>query len=78
MTLGELKDIVKDMPDDLEVKVCVETPGGWVCPDGATVDVKFATQGFDWHMGDFLIVPMNAIRVKNVDNWAHRVDDWGM
>lgn len=76
MTLGELKNIINNLPDDLTVKVCVETPGGWVCPDGATVDVKFATKGIDWHNWDFLIVPANRMCVKNVENWSKRVEDW--
>lgn len=40
MTVKELKSRLEGMEDDAQVNICVETPGGWLCPDGATVGIK--------------------------------------
>lgn len=75
MTVGELKKALEEVPDFLIVQVCVETPGAYVCPDGATVDVRMAVEGMDWHMSDFLIIPKYRLKLKDedeVEKWANR------
>lgn len=75
MTVGELKKTLEGVPDDLNVQVCIETPGAYVCPDGATVDVRMAIEGMDWHMSDFLIVPKYQLKLRDDDEvrkWAKR------
>jgi len=42
MTVKELKEILNNADDYQEVMICVETPGGYVCPDGAVVGLKKA------------------------------------
>lgn len=64
MTVGELKKALERVPDDNTVQVCIENPG-YVCPDGATVDVRSAVRGFDWHMSDFLIVPKYRLKLRD-------------
>ena len=75
MTVGMLKDMLKDVPDDMSVEICVNTPAGYVCPDGAVVGVKMAMRGMDWHMGDFLLVPTNKLDIHDVGKWARREED---
>lgn len=74
MTLGELRKAINGYPDDMPVHVCVETPGGFVCPDVATVDVRMAVEGMDWHMGQMLIVPKYQLRIKEseIEKWKDR------
>ena len=75
MTVGKLKEMLKDVPDDMSVEICVNTPGGYICPDGATVGVKMAMPGIDWHMEDFLLVPTNKLDIHDVGKWSHREED---
>lgn len=72
MTVKELKSILEGMGDDAPVNICVETPGGWICPDGATVGIKGVYNGFDWHMGEVLVVPEYKLKIKNVEAWGKR------
>lgn len=74
MTLGELRKAFAGYPDDMPVYICVETPGGFVCPDGATVDILIAVEGMDWHMGQMLIVPKYQLRIKEseIEKWKDR------
>lgn len=75
MTVGELKKALEGVEDDMPVYVCIETPGGFVCPDGATVDVKTATEGMDWHDDQLLIVPKYRLRLRDdaeVEKWSRR------
>ena len=75
MTVKELKSILEGMGDDAQVSICVETPGGWVCPDGATVGIKGVYHGFDWHMGEVLVVPEYKLDIRNVEAWSKRRED---
>ena len=74
MTVKELKDRLSNMDDDCDVYICVHTPCGWICPDGATVGIKGVYAGFDWHMGDVLIVPENKLDIRDVDAWSKKQD----
>ena len=75
MTVKEIKDALNNMDDDCDVYICVNTPCGWVCPDGATVGIKGVYEGFDWHMGQVLIVPENRLDIRNVEAWSKRKPD---
>ena len=74
MKVKELKGIIDMVDPELEVGIAVETPGGYVCPDGCLVGVRYATRGMDWHMGDFVIVPKYQLRMteKGEDEWKGR------
>ena len=63
MTVKELKDVLNLMDDDSEVKICVNEPAGWICPDGATVDIKGVYMGIDWHQGRVLIAPKRRLDI---------------
>ena len=75
MTVKELKCSLEGMEDDAQVSICVETPAGWVCPDGATVGVKGVYPGFDWHMGEVLVVPEYNLSVSNVEAWGGKKEE---
>ena len=34
MTVRELREVLNHADPEEVVKICVNTPGGWVCPDG--------------------------------------------
>ena len=70
MTVKELKDVLNLMDDDSEVKICVSEPAGWICPDGATVDINGVYMGFDWHQGEVLIAPKHKLDIHDVDEWS--------
>lgn len=74
MTLGELRKAINGYPDDMSVYICVETPGGFVCPDGAIVDIRTAVEGMDWHMGQMLITPKYRLSIKEseIEKWKDR------
>ena len=74
MKVGELKKALEGVPDDLNVQVCIETPGAYVCPDGDTVDVRTVIEGMDWHTSDFLIVPKYRLKLRDdaeIRKWAN-------
>ena len=71
MTVKELKTVLDEMEPDLKVGICVNTPGGWVCPDGCVVGVKLATRGIDWHGWEVLLVPEHKLDIHDVEEWAH-------
>lgn len=75
MTVGELKNCLKDLNDDMNVEICIETPGGFVCPDGATCSLHKAVEGFDWHMNELLLIPRYRLRLceSETDKWEHQV-----
>ena len=70
MTVKELKDVLNLMDDDSEVKICVNEPAGWICPDGATVDINGVYMGIDWHQGEVLISPKHKLDIHDVDEWS--------
>ena len=70
MTVKELKDVLNLMDDDSEVKICVNEPAGWICPDGATVDIHGVYMGIDWHQGEVLIAPKHKLDIHDVDEWS--------
>ena len=70
MTVKELKDVLNLMDDDSEVKICVNEPAGWICPDGATVDINGVYMGIDWHQGEVLIAPKHKLDIHDVDEWS--------
>lgn len=70
MTVKELKDVLNLMDDDSEVKICVNEPAGWMCPDGATVDINGVYMGIDWHQGEVLIAPKHKLDIHDVDEWS--------
>lgn len=70
MTVKELKDVLNLMDDDSEVKICVNEPAGWICPDGATVDINRVYMGIDWHQGQVLISPKHKLDIHDVDEWS--------
>ena len=74
MKAGELKRILDAVDPDLEVGIAVETPFGYLCPDGCLVEVSRARQGIDWHNGDFVIVPKCRLRLtpKGLEDWRNR------
>ena len=69
MKAKELKEIIDRLDPESEVKVCVNTPGGWICPDGCTVGIKDVGNGFDWHAGEILIVPEHKLDIHDVEEW---------
>ena len=77
MTVGELKGALEGMDDDASVLICTNTPCGWMCPDGATVSVKGVYEGFDWHMGDVLVVPDYRLDIHDVKAWGDRTEERG-
>ena len=72
MKVKELKEILEHMGDDAKISICVNTPGGWVCPDGALVDVNSVCVGMDWHSGKVLIVPEHKLDIHDVEAWSGR------
>lgn len=70
MTVKELKDVLELMDDDAKVGICVNTPAGWVCPDGCVVDVDSVCMGFDWHQGKVLVVPKHKLGIYDVEEWS--------
>lgn len=75
MTVGEIKKAFEGIPDDTIVKVCVDTPGGYVCPDGCAIDIRHASEGFDWHMGHFLLVPKYNLKLTDAgfEQWRRSI-----
>ena len=72
MIVKELKDFLNTMEDDNEVCIRVNEPAGWICPDGATVNVKRVVCGFDWHQNQVLIVPENELDIHNIEEWGRQ------
>ena len=72
MTAGSLKKILDDVDPACRVTISVNTPGGWICPDGCTIEVKAAHHGIDWHMQEVIIVPEHALDIHDISSWASR------
>lgn len=70
MTVRELREVLNHADPEEVVKICVNTPGGWVCPDGCAVDIKAAYHGIDWHTCEILLVPLNQLDIHDVDEWS--------
>lgn len=72
MTVKELKDRLVDVPDDCNVAITIKTPGGYMCPDGAICNIGSASQGFDWHAHDFLLIPTCELQLSDNGyiNWT--------
>lgn len=76
MTVKELKEVLDRAHDDQEVVICVETPSGYVCPDGAVVGIKIAcSRGIDWHSHECLLIPEYKLQIANVEKWANRENE---
>lgn len=71
MKVKELKEMLNGVDDDMNVVISVNTPGGYVCPDGAVVSVKRATLGIDWHGYDFMLIPEFKLDVSNINEWVN-------
>ena len=77
MKVSELKRILENADQDNEVVIEVETPSGFVCPDGAVVGIKYvAARGIDWHGHETVITPEYKLKIKNIDNWRSRKQDY--
>lgn len=77
MTVKELKEVIDGAEPDMPVKVCVNTPAGWVCPDGCAIGLKSAHYGIDWHMHEILLVPAFKLDIHDVEEWRrpHKEED---
>ena len=75
MTVRELKEILNHADPEEVVKICVNTPAGWVCPDGCAVDIKAAHHGIDWHTCEILLVPLNQLDIHDVEAWEKPVQE---
>lgn len=75
MNVFELRKILESVPGSNEVRVCINEPPGWICPDGATVGLKMAIEeGIDWHQGHTLLVPEFRLDIANPDDWRQKED----
>lgn len=75
MTVESLRHALRDLPGDMRVSICIETPGGFVCPDGAVCDVNSVGRGIDWHDHEFMIRPKYRLRLRDdaeIENWRNR------
>ena len=70
MTVKELKSVLELMNDDAPVKIRVNEPAGWMCPDGCVVDVDGVCTGFDWHQGEVLVVPKHNLDIHDIEEWS--------
>ena len=77
MNVGELKEALKNADDEMLVKVCVDTPAGWECPDGCAIGIKAAHHGIDWHTHEILIVPEFMLDIHDVEAWGKPVKEEG-
>ncbi len=71
MTVKELKEILDTAKPDMLVKICVNTPTGWVCPDGCAIGLKSAHHGFDWHAHEILLVPNFKLDIHDTEKWEN-------
>ena len=72
MTVAKLIGALTNFNANAKVSICVQEPDGWICPDGATVDVDRIVAGMDWHNGEVLIVPEHKLDIHDVDEWSRR------
>lgn len=75
MTVESLRHALRDLPGDMIVSISIETPGGFVCPDGAVCDVNSVGRGIDWHGHEFMIRPKYRLRLRDdaeIENWRLR------
>ncbi len=75
MTVRELKEVLEHADPDNLVKVCVNTPGGWICPDGCAVDIKAAYHGIDFHEREILLSPLHKLDIHDVEEWGKPVKE---
>ena len=78
MTVLELKEWLNKLPinaNGMNVGIAVQTPGGYVCPDGCLVDVDTIHEGFDWHMNDVILVPTVSLKIADIDEWKNHGKD---
>lgn len=79
MTVKKLRELLDGLDDDFRVTISCETPDGWVCPDGCTVDLNTAYRGFDWHGHEFVLIPEKRLiyTKKEIDKLmeSHRYKD---
>lgn len=75
MTVGDLKKALARHPDDMTVSISIETPSGFMCPDGAVCDVNSVGCGIDWHGHEFMIYPKYELRLRDdsvIERWSRR------
>ena len=73
MTVGDLKKALARHPDDMTVSIRIETPSGFVCPDGAVCGVNSVGRGIDWHGHEFMIYPKYGLRLRDdsvIEKWS--------
>lgn len=73
MTVGDLKKALARHPDDMTVRISIETPGGFVCPDGAVCDVNRVGRGIDWRSHELMIYPKYRLCLRDgagVKKWS--------
>lgn len=75
MTVRELREVLNRADPEEVVKICVNTPGGWVCPDGCAVDIKAAYHGIDFHTQEILLVPLHKLDIHDVEEWEKPVKE---
>ena len=76
MTLDQLKERVDwlvehhkhpikggKMGCDQQVKILIESPRNFVCPDGAVVGIDWIGLGIDWHGHEILIKPKGKLKL---------------
>lgn len=75
MTVGEVKKLLDRHPDDMPIRISIETPAGFVCPDGALCDIRLVTRGIDWHGHEVIVIPSYRLRLRDdaeVEKWRNR------
>lgn len=76
MKVRELIEVLTKANLENEVKVCINEPPGWICPDGAAVGLKMAIEeGIDWHQGHTLLVPEFRLDIANPDDWRQKEEE---
>ena len=75
MTVRELREVLNRANPEEVVKICVNTPGGWICPDGCAVDIKAVYHGIDFHTQEILLVPLHKLDIHDVEEWGKPVQE---
>lgn len=70
MKVCELIEELSKHDPTSDVYISVREPLGWMCPDGATVELKKVCDGMDWHQGDIMLVPKHELDIHDVDEWS--------
>lgn len=76
MKVKELIKILEKSDPENEVSISVNTPGGFICPDGAMIGIKTAcSRGIDWHGHEAILIPEYSLDVHDIDAWASRKNE---